>query len=177
MASNLGTVTPFSAGPAPARADPGPAAAAPDATAARAATETSKGRSGGAAAVHDMTANEDPTPRPVVKAGAAPRPDVDANPTPAKSTTVDSAVPAPSTGKWAVLAECESGGDWSINTGNGYFGGLQFSLASWRGAGGDQYSQFPHEATPAEQIATAEVLRSRGGWRHWPACSAKLGLL
>ncbi|MHA7242849.1 transglycosylase family protein [Paeniglutamicibacter antarcticus] len=79
-------------------------------------------------------------------------------------------------GAWAALAKCESGGNWSINSGNGYYGGLQFSASSWRGAGGTKYAALPHQATPGEQIATAEVLRGGGGWGHWPACSRKLGL-
>ncbi|NUL49184.1 cell wall function protein [Cellulosimicrobium funkei] len=83
---------------------------------------------------------------------------------------------APTSGAWQALAQCESGGNWSINTGNGYYGGLQFSASSWAGAGGTQYAPLPHQATPAEQIATAEVLRANGGWGHWPACSAQLGL-
>jgi Transglycosylase-like domain/G5 domain len=83
---------------------------------------------------------------------------------------------APASGAWQALANCESGGNWSTNTGNGYYGGLQFSASSWAGAGGTRYASLPHQATPAEQIATAEVLRANGGWGHWPACSAKLGL-
>ncbi|WP_460432908.1 transglycosylase family protein [Arthrobacter tumbae] len=77
---------------------------------------------------------------------------------------------------WDALAECESGGNWSINTGNGYYGGLQFSQSSWIGAGGGKYAPLPHQASRAEQIATAEVLKQNGGWGHWPSCSAKLGL-
>ncbi|PCC28062.1 cell wall function protein [Glutamicibacter sp. BW80] len=77
---------------------------------------------------------------------------------------------------WAALAKCESGGNWSINTGNGYYGGLQFSASSWRGAGGTKYAPLPHQASPQEQIATAEKLRANGGWGHWPHCSSKLGL-
>lgn len=79
-------------------------------------------------------------------------------------------------GAWDALAECESGGNWSINSGNGYYGGLQFSESSWLGAGGGQYAPLPHQATRAEQIATAEVLKQNGGWGHWPSCSSKLGL-
>ncbi|MHA7246679.1 transglycosylase family protein [Arthrobacter tecti] len=84
--------------------------------------------------------------------------------------------PAPAGGAWQALAQCESGGNWSINSGNGYYGGLQFSESSWIGAGGGQYAPLPHLASPAEQIATAEVLKQNGGWGHWPSCSAKLGL-
>ena len=74
---------------------------------------------------------------------------------------------------WDRLAECESGGDWSINTGNGYYGGLQFSQQSWQAAGG---SGSPENASKAEQISVAENLQSMQGWGAWPACSAQLGL-
>ena len=82
-----------------------------------------------------------------------------------QSTTV-------SGGRWDALAACESGGNWSINTGNGYYGGLQFSLQSWRAVGGSGY---PHQASKAEQIKRAEMLLARQGWGAWPACTSKLG--
>ncbi|MCW2616827.1 MAG: hypothetical protein JWN08_3821 [Frankiales bacterium] len=78
-----------------------------------------------------------------------------------------------STGVWDRLAQCESGGNWSINTGNGYYGGLQFSAGSWRAVGG---SGLPHQATKAEQIRRGEILKARAGWGSWPACSRELGL-
>jgi hypothetical protein len=74
---------------------------------------------------------------------------------------------------WDALADCESGGNWSINTGNGYYGGLQFSLSSWRAVGGSGY---PHQHSKAEQIARGERLQDLQGWGAWPACSRKLGL-
>lgn len=74
---------------------------------------------------------------------------------------------------WDSLAACESGGNWSINTGNGYYGGVQFSLATWRSVGGSGY---PHQASKAEQIKRAQILQARSGWGQWPACTAKLGL-
>lgn len=74
---------------------------------------------------------------------------------------------------WDSLAACESGGNWAINTGNGYYGGLQFSLSSWRAVGG---SGLPSQASREEQILRGQMLQSRGGWGNWPACSAKLGL-
>ena len=74
--------------------------------------------------------------------------------------------------RWDQLAECESNGDWQANTGNGYYGGLQFSLRSWRWVGGEG---MPHEATKAEQIHRAEHLLELQGWVAWPACSAMLG--
>jgi resuscitation-promoting factor RpfB len=79
----------------------------------------------------------------------------------------------PSDSVWDKLAECESGGNWSINTGNGYYGGLQFSLSTWRAYGG---SGMPHEASREEQIAIAKKLQADAGWGSWPACSSKLGL-
>jgi hypothetical protein len=74
---------------------------------------------------------------------------------------------------WDRLAMCESTGNWSINTGNGFYGGLQFTLSSWRAVGGSGY---PHQASKAEQIQRAEKLLAIQGWGAWPACSAKLGL-
>lgn len=73
---------------------------------------------------------------------------------------------------WDRLAECEAWGDWSLSTGNGYYGGLQFSLGSWEAVGGSGY---PHEASREEQISRAQILWQDGGWSHWPACSRKLG--
>jgi len=75
---------------------------------------------------------------------------------------------------WDRLAQCESGGNWSINTGNGYYGGLQFNLGTWQSVGGSGY---PHQASREEQIHRAEILRDRnGGYGAWPSCSAQLGL-
>jgi hypothetical protein len=74
---------------------------------------------------------------------------------------------------WAKLRKCESGGSYSINTGNGYYGAYQFALQTWRGLG---YSGYPHEASPATQDEAAKKLQARGGWGQWPACSRKLGL-
>ena len=77
---------------------------------------------------------------------------------------------------WDALAKCESGGNWSINTGNGYYGGLQFALGTWQGYGGGEFAEYPHEATREEQITVAERLHAARGFQPWPACSAKLGL-
>ncbi len=73
---------------------------------------------------------------------------------------------------WDRLARCESGGNWATNTGNGYYGGIQFSLASWRGVGGTGY---PHQASRETQIAMGQRLWNQGGWSQWPACTSKLG--
>ena len=75
-------------------------------------------------------------------------------------------------GVWDRIAKCESGGNWSINTGNGYYGGLQFSLATWRSVGGPGY---PHENSKAVQIKYAEILQKRSGWGQW-SCAAKVGV-
>jgi Transglycosylase-like domain len=73
---------------------------------------------------------------------------------------------------WDALAECESGGDWHINTGNGYYGGLQFSLGSWQAVGGTGY---PHENSRETQITMGQRLYASSGWGAWPACTAQLG--
>lgn len=76
---------------------------------------------------------------------------------------------------WDQLAQCESGGNWAINTGNGYYGGLQFNLDTWRAYGGTGY---PHEQSRETQIAVATRLRDANGGSYgsWPACAEKLGL-
>jgi len=76
-------------------------------------------------------------------------------------------------GVWDRLAQCESGGNWRINTGNGFYGGLQFLPSTWRANGG---VGMPHQATREQQIAVAERLRARSGFAPWPACSRRLGL-
>jgi resuscitation-promoting factor RpfA len=74
---------------------------------------------------------------------------------------------------WDALAQCESGGNWAINTGNGYYGGLQFNLGTWQANGG---AGNPASASRSAQIAVAERVLASQGWGAWPACSAKLGL-
>ena len=76
---------------------------------------------------------------------------------------------------WDRLAQCESGGNWAINTGNGYYGGLQFLPSTWRNSGG---SGMPHQNSREEQIRVASNLRDSGqGYRPWPQCARRLGLL
>lgn len=74
---------------------------------------------------------------------------------------------------WDRLAACESGGDWSADTGNGFYGGVQFTLESWRTVGGEGN---PADATRDEQIMRAERLEQAQGWEAWPACAEQLGL-
>ncbi len=73
---------------------------------------------------------------------------------------------------WDRLAQCESGGNWAANTGNGYYGGIQFSISSWQAVGG---TGRPDQASRETQIAMGQRLWNQGGWVHWPACSSKLG--
>lgn len=77
---------------------------------------------------------------------------------------------------WDDVAECESGGDWSIDTGNGYYGGLQFAPGTWRGFGGEEYAEMADQATRVEQIVIAERVLDDQGWAAWPSCSRQLGL-
>ena len=70
------------------------------------------------------------------------------------------------------LAQCESNGNWSINTGNGFYGGLQFMLSTWRSVGGTGY---PHQASKDEQIYRGHILQQRSGWGQWPACTRSFG--
>jgi resuscitation-promoting factor RpfB len=78
------------------------------------------------------------------------------------------------TSKWDQIAKCESGGDWSINTGNGYYGGIQFDKQTWNAYGGSQFASRPDLASKAEQIAVAEKVRDdRGGYSAWPVCGKK----
>ena len=80
---------------------------------------------------------------------------------------------AASTSTWDRLAQCEAGGNWHINTGNGYYGGLQFSMSTWSAHGG---SGNPASASKGTQIKIAERVLGSQGWGAWPACSSKLGL-
>ncbi|WIV44649.1 transglycosylase family protein [Glutamicibacter nicotianae] len=91
----------------------------------------------------------------------------------AGTAIVAATAPANAASTWDKLAQCESGGNWSINTGNGYYGGLQFSLSTWKAFGG---SGMPHQASKAEQIRIATKVQASQGWGAWPACTAKLGI-
>jgi uncharacterized protein YabE (DUF348 family) len=86
--------------------------------------------------------------------------------------------PIPDSVIWDRLAQCEATGNWQINTGNGYYGGLQFNKSTWDAYGGDEYAEYPHQASREEQIAVATKLRDANGgtYRPWPHCRAKLDL-
>ena len=77
---------------------------------------------------------------------------------------------------WDRLARCESGGNWAINSGNGYYGGLQFDVATWSAYGGTKYAARPDLATREEQIIVGEALYAKRGFQPWPTCRVKLGL-
>lgn len=77
---------------------------------------------------------------------------------------------------WDALAQCEAGGNWAINTGNGFYGGVQFDQSTWERNGGLRYAQRADLATREEQIAIAEVTRARQGWGAWPTCSGRIGV-
>ncbi|MCE1177781.1 MAG: transglycosylase family protein [Micrococcales bacterium] len=77
---------------------------------------------------------------------------------------------------WDRVAACESGGNWSINTGNGYYGGLQFSYSTWRAYGGGAYASTANRATKAQQITIAKKVLSAQGPGAWPVCSVRAGL-
>ncbi|KAA5834363.1 LysM peptidoglycan-binding domain-containing protein [Saccharopolyspora hirsuta] len=83
---------------------------------------------------------------------------------------------AASQSTWDAVAQCESGGNWSINTGNGYYGGLQFSASTWKAYGGTSYASNASQATKAQQIAVAERVLQAQGPGAWPVCSKKAGL-
>lgn len=119
----------------------------------------------------------DPDSPPVGAWLYIPHPSMSPQPRPRPGQPGYSATPSATVivdGIWLELAQCESSGDWGINTGNGYFGGLQFTLSSWRAVGGAGY---PHQAHPMEQIARADYLQRIQGWQAWPMCAEKLGLL
>lgn len=122
-------------------------------------------------------------------ADARPLPDI--NPSPVAETSfmapismsyeVDKITPTPTPSfnptdekVWLMLAECESHQNWQDDTGNGYFGGLQFSLGAWASVGGNGK---PSDASKDEQIMRGKVLQARRGWGPWGGCSRKLGLL
>ncbi|TDU02994.1 murein DD-endopeptidase MepM/ murein hydrolase activator NlpD [Streptomyces sp. 846.5] len=102
----------------------------------------------------------------------------------AGATAVGAALPvlvaapghAASSSVWDKVAACESGGDWQINTGNGYYGGLQFSASTWAAYGGEHYASTANRATEAEQITVAQRVLQGQGPGAWPVCSVRAGL-
>ena len=84
--------------------------------------------------------------------------------------------PVSNGGTWDALAQCESGGNWAINTGNGFYGGVQFDQNTWERQGGLRYASRADLATREEQIAIATVTQVSQGWGAWPVCSGRAGV-
>jgi LysM repeat protein len=113
-------------------------------------------------------------PAPAVSADPAPA--VPADPAPAAPPAQAAASPAPASASgvnWSAIAACESGGNWSISTGNGFYGGLQFTEQTWLGYGGGQYASSANLATPGQQIAVAQRVLAGQGIGAWPVCGAR----
>jgi len=92
---------------------------------------------------------------------------------PPAAASVSTAAPASSGGaNWSAIAACESGGNWSASTGNGFYGGLQFTEQTWLGYGGGQYASSANQASKAQQIAVAERVLAGQGIGAWPVCGA-----
>jgi hypothetical protein len=92
---------------------------------------------------------------------------------PPAAAPVSTAAQASSGGaNWSAIAACESGGNWSASTGNGFYGGLQFTEQTWLGYGGGQYASSANQATKAQQIAVAERVLAGQGIGAWPTCGA-----
>jgi outer membrane biosynthesis protein TonB len=109
-------------------------------------------------------------PAPESAPGPAPAPAPEPEPAPEPAPVADAAT-------WDRLAQCESSGDWAIDTGNGYYGGLQFDRATWTDYGGAEFAPRADGATREQQIAVAVRVRDdRGGYGSWPACARRLGL-
>jgi LysM repeat protein len=92
-----------------------------------------------------------------------------------RARTTSSAPSATSGSIWDRIAACESGGNWSINTGNGYYGGLQFTQSTWDAYGGQAYASRADLASRDAQIAVATKVQASQGWGAWPVCSYKAG--
>ncbi len=114
-----------------------------------------------------------PLPTPPAPAVSAPVESTSTSADTSEISAVPSAPATPSGSVWDRIAACESSGNWSINTGNGYYGGLQFTLSSWQSVGG---TGLPSNASRDEQIMRAEMLQARQGWGAWPACSVRAGI-
>jgi resuscitation-promoting factor RpfB len=151
---------------------------APRTTAARTPATQAPTTTVAPATIEETTTTVAPAPTTTaapVRARSAPAP----TPTTAPPTTQPAPPPAPSSygdpndpASWDRMAQCEADGNWAANTGNGYYGGLQFSLSTWQTYGGSGY---PHEASKADQIVVGKRLQAARGWAAWPGCARELG--
>lgn len=146
-------------------------AAAAAKAAAQAAAEAAAAAAAQAAAAATTTTVAPPPVAPKPK--PVPKPKPKPVPKPPVHKPVPVPAPVPAGGVWYELRMCESHDDYSINTGNGYYGAYQFSLSTWYGLG---YTGLPSDAPPAVQDAAAQKLQAMYGWGQWPGCSAALGL-
>jgi len=123
-----------------------------------------------------LAARDLPASAPVVaQAAVAADPTAGTQPTSSSASTYFAPVTNFAAGDgsiWDRIAACESGGNWAINTGNGFYGGLQFTLSSWAAVGG---TGNPADASRDEQIYRGTLLQQRQGWGAWPVCSVKAG--
>jgi hypothetical protein len=119
---------------------------------------------------------------PATTTTTKPRPSTTTTTRPPTTTTTASpvaAAPVPAVSNaavWDALAMCETGGNWAMNTGNGYSGGLQFHASTWAAVGGTRYAPEAWMATREQQIAAGERVRAAAGWTAWPGCARKHGL-
>ena len=114
----------------------------------------------------------------LVAAGAA---HAETRPSPGTTMSSTQATPRPQPRPrhyraWLRIAHCESTGRWHINTGNGYYGGLQISPSTWRAFGGLRYARLPHRADKVKQMRVAERILRGQGWSAWPHCSRVAGM-
>jgi hypothetical protein len=135
----------------------------PSGTAAKSATST--GRSAPSATSTIVTTAPATTANPSSKTPAA-----------GGANTVAAAPGLSDTSVWDTLAQCESGGNWATNTGNGLYGGVQLDQGAWLSNGGGAYAPLPSEATREQQIVIAEKVRAAHGFTPWSSCADKLGL-
>jgi LysM repeat protein len=115
-----------------------------------------------------------PAPPPPSPASTTPVSYSQPDPSTAAPVYSSSSAPAPSSGgvNWNAIAACESGGNWGISTGNGFYGGLQFTQQTWLGYGGGQYASSANLASPSEQISVAQRVLAGQGIGAWPVCGA-----
>lgn len=120
-----------------------------------------------------QVAEKEAAPQPVVH-HSAPAPA--ATPAPTRPTRTSTSAPTIASGSiWDKIAACESGGNWHINTGNSFYGGLQFTYNTWLAYGGGTYAPRADLATREQQIAIAQKVLAGQGWNAWPVCSYKAG--
>ena len=133
----------------------------PSGTAAKSATSTGRSAPSATSTIATAATTANPSSKTPAAGGA---------------NTVAAAPGLPDTSVWDTLAQCESGGNWATNTGNGLYGGVQLDQGAWLSNSGGAYAPLPSEATREQQIAIAEKVRADHGYTPWSGCADKLGL-